>query len=347
MTRFRIIGVDSDAASFPVTQRIVAAHPEAEVRTGAWPPGETFGVAAKSVLRLRRHRGSFLKSWRTGPGSLDANRFYLAQGIGCLADCAYCFLQSYHADMVPTYRVNLEEMRAEVLARFTSGMGGHVLAGELVDSLFLDGATGLSRIMHELARSRPGIVVELRTKDAGVETLREVSPLPNLVVAWTMSPETVVQRYEEGTASFEERLAAARRVASWGHPVGLRFDPVIRVPAWREEYGSLMERIAAVLDLDRLEKIVLGLLRFSPSLPACVMRRRGRSALFVDEFVRCHDGKMRYVKFVRVEMLSFLLEKAMSCFPGIPIELAMETPEVHDLVRRQTGEGILSECCVQ
>lgn len=323
--------VDDDIADHGVTERILALFPETDVRPSSSSNGAD-GLDPKRVLRLTRHKGAFLKPWRTGPGEVSPSRFYLVQGVGCPWDCDYCFLQSYHPEGVPRFHVNLEDLRAELLEKLPADRLATVHAGELTDALFLDRATGLSGILHEVAAERPNVVFELRTKSDDVSAPAELSPLENFQVAWTMSPPDVAEELERGAPSFRERVRAMKRLAFAGHKAGLRFDPVIRVDGWEKRYADMVERISWDVKPGSISGVVVGLLRFSPTLPECVRRRGGNLKIFLDEFVRCADGKMRYFKFFRVEMHRVMIDAVREFLPGVPVAIAGETPEVRELI---------------
>jgi len=337
--------VDDDVADHPVTRRILDLFPEADVCSSGGSDGAD-GLDPKRVLRLSRHKGAFLKQWRTGPGHVSASRFYLVQGVGCPWDCDYCFLQSYHPEGVPRFHVNVEDLRAELLEKLPVEHPATVHAGELTDALFLDRATGLSAILHDVAAERPKVVFELRTKSDDVGTLTKLAPLENFEVAWTMSPPDVADALERGAPSFRRRVRAMKRLALAGHKVGLRFDPVIRVDGWERLYGDMVERISWDVKPASISGVVVGLLRFSPALPECVRRRGGNVRIFLDEFVRCADGKMRYLKFFRVEMCRVMIEAIGEFLPGVPVAVAGETPEVRELLETRLPKGAtVGECC--
>ena len=48
-------------------------------------------------------------------------------------------------------------------------------------------------------------------------------------------------RFEGGTARLPDRVAALRRLAPAGYPVGLTIAPIMPVPDWRAEYGDLLD----------------------------------------------------------------------------------------------------------
>lgn len=337
--------VDDDVAEHPVTRRIVGLFPDADVRSSGCRQGAD-GTDPKRVLRLARHKGAFLKQWRTGPGEVSASRFYLAQGVGCPWDCEYCFLQSYHLEGVPRFHVNVEDLRAELLEKLPVDGPATVHVGELTDATFLDRATGLSAILHDVAAERANVTFELRTKSDDVSALAKLAPLENFQVAWTMSPPDVAEEIERGAPSIGRRVRAVKRMVYAGHKVGLRFDPVIRVDGWERRYEDMVERISRDVTPASISGVGVGLLRFSPALPECVRRRHGLRKIFLEEFVRCADGKMRYFKFFRVQMFRVMIEAIGEFLPGAPVAIAGETPEVRELLRaRIPEEAAVGECC--
>jgi len=66
-------------------------------------------------------------------------------------------------------------------------------------------------------------------------------------VRFSVNALSVTRRFEGGTAALSERLAALRRCAQAGFPVGLTIAPVMPVQGWREEYAGLLRDAAAAL----------------------------------------------------------------------------------------------------
>ena len=77
-------------------------------------------------------------------------------------------------------------------------------------------------------------------------------------------------RFEGGTAPVAARLAALRRMAGRGYPVGLTIAPIIAAPGWEQAYSGLIAAAAAALgdvaDLDLTVELITH--RFTPGSKA-------------------------------------------------------------------------------
>jgi hypothetical protein len=130
--------------------------------------------------------------------------------------------------------VNLEDYRADVEEKLKEGPM-YVCASYDTDLLAMNGLTGHADFWKELAALHPDLLVELRTK-AAVEIKDNIS---NVIYAFTLSPEEVVSRYEKNTAPLKARISAAASAIENGSKVRLCFDPVIKIPGWKDAYKKL------------------------------------------------------------------------------------------------------------
>jgi spore photoproduct lyase len=143
-----------------------------------------------------------------------------------------------------------------------------------------------------------------------------------------MNPQPVIDLEEHDTASFSERLAAARRCQDAGYRLGFHFDPMIEYEGWQADYQAMLEAIFAIVDWRRLSWLSLGVLRETPGLKRTMRRRYPQSQLLTGEQVLCPDGKMRYFQPLRVEMYRKMVEWIRRQAPTVKIYLCMESREV-------------------
>ena len=324
--------VERAAVAHPLTRAILASMPDRVVVaiddhrqvTVDGKDRDEVVRRSKRQLALAVNRGAFVKSF--GQGECDAGQDYLiAHGANCPFDCEYCFLQGYFESAVPTVYVNVAELceELETHLREHEARRPRYHAGEFCDALVFDRSTGLTRRLAPLFRRHPGATLELRTKTA-IGPPEGLVPVQNMIVSWTMTPDSIADRLERGAPPTVERIQAASWWQEAGFSVGIRLDPIVRVPGWEAEYLGLVGELAAQLDAAAIESIMLGCLRFSPRL-AKVARARGRGEIFTDELVPGADGKMRYFRPLREEVYRRIAQMAHHRLPGVPVDLCMES----------------------
>ncbi len=284
--------------------------------------------SAKRRLVIANKRGTFVKEFPAAPGVRSPAWHYLTAVLGCQADCRYCFLQGYHRAGTPIVFADRGGMLEEIARKSRELSGVYFYYGELSDALMLEGVAGLVEPLVDLFGRLPDARLELRTKSAKVDGLTAVKPAPNVSVAWTFSPLSIQERFEQGSAEPHDRIEAARCVQEAGYRVGIRFDPIILFHGWRTQYAELIGQIFSAIDPRGIDFVQMGCLRFAPQLKATVVERFGCSAPFDGEFVVCADGKLRYPRPVRSAAYAHIGALIASAAPGLSLSLCMETPAV-------------------
>ncbi len=299
---------------------------------------ERMGVKeAKSVLVVARRSGGFVKEFPVS-GTRGASKWhYFIPAMGCPADCRYCFLQSYHRSGAPVVFADCDSMLAEIETKSRQLGGGYFYGGELCDDLMLEQYLEMAPRLFELFATLPAATLELRTKSADVSSILSREVPGNVIVSWTFSPQSVVERYEPGTASQAERIQAARAVQNAGVRVGIRLDPVILEEGWREAYEGLIGELASALEPKLVESVHIGCLRFTAGLKSVVTARFGPGAPFSDEFVLCGDGKYRYPRPLRVSAYSAIDAMVRRWSPEIKVSLCMESDAIAGEYRALVG----------
>lgn len=314
--------VEKRCESAPLVQEIVEAYPEipCEYDCGAARRGARFGTWA-----LRYHKGRFLKPC---PGT----RNYLCCGyqvlnwvLGCPFQCVYCILQEYLGDHGITLFVNLDDAFKEI--RGSSSAGDRIVrigTGELADSLALETRISLSARLVRFFRDLPGVVLELKTKSGNVDALQGLAHGGHTIISWSVNPPSVIQEAERGTTSLKTRLEAARKCQESGYPIGIHFDPMIWTEDWQDEYHELVRTVLRTLDPARIIWISMGALRYPPSLHS----RLVSSGFGLGELVPGLDGKLRYLRPIRVQMFRSMVKWIREYGGDIFLYLCMESPEI-------------------
>lgn len=296
---------------------------------------DAFGTG-KRRLYFTRQRSTFLEHCPAGtPGLVCCNYLVVSLISNCPMDCSYCFLQEYLANN-PLLKVftNVDDLLGEVAKavdrqpwrQFRIG------TGELSDSLALDHLLGFSADLVPFFAARKNVLLELKTKSNCIEGLLAHDPKDRVVVSWSITPPDIINAEEHKTASFAERLAAARRVQEAGYKLGFHFDPLIEYPRWEEGYRDTIARVFSEIDPRRVAWVSLGSLRLTPALRATVRRRFPQTRLLSGEQVLCADGKWRTFQALRVKMYRAVTSWLKEAAPTVPSYMCMETAPVWEKV---------------
>jgi|WetSurMetagenome_2_1015567.scaffolds.fasta_scaffold00264_18 spore photoproduct lyase len=275
--------------------------------------------------------------WKPCPGTTQG---YLCCGYqiltpltGCGMYCRYCVLQSYLENPAQVVFDNISDLESEVRNKL-NGRDGVVRfgTGEFADSLYLEERLGFSRKTAAVLEPYPNVLVEFKTKSATVDCLAAIKNPRKVVIGFSVNTPRMIAQFERGTATLNERIAAARRCLDAGFWVAFHFDPILWYPEWKREYLDVVERIFdAVSDTSRIAWWSLGGFRSPPALKALLKETNEHLPLFaMGELVQGEDGKIRYFRPVRVEFYSAIREAVEKRDPNIPLYLCMESPEVWD-----------------
>jgi spore photoproduct lyase len=363
--RIRRILVEEQARDYEMTRRILARLPgvavevipnrrdlgkeAGELRSPGLPlnispnfrASSRWWAAAKSTLILAVQKGPF---WRPCPGTQDyicCGYQVLQVALNCPFDCRYCILQAYLNIPGLVVFVNIEDLAAELAARFSESAGQvwRLGTGEFGDSLALDGLMGLNERLIPAVCRHPRAVLEIKTKWHRLEHLLSLGPNPQVIFAWSLNPAQVVREAEAGAASLAARLQAAKQAVAAGFRVAFHFDPLIYSPGWEESYRHTVALLGEAIPPRAIAWISLGALRFLPPLRQIILRRFPRGAIAAQEMVRAPDGKFRYFIGRRIDLYGRMREWLGEAAPGAFVYLCMESPRVWQAVFGFSPEG--------
>ena len=235
--RFTHVYVEERAEEYPLTQKILEKlHGADVIKIRHYK--DVFDRKRQNAPLQKEHQALIIavrdgsRIFKGAPvcQSMGQKNFYYASSMmNCPFDCEYCYLKGMYPSSNMVVFVNLEDYRKDVEEKLKEGPV-YVCASYDTDLLALNGLTGHADFWKDMARTHDDLLVELRTK-AAVDVTDNIS---NVIYAFTLSPVEVVERYERHTASVDARISAASRAVENGAKVRLCFDPVIRIPEWKD-----------------------------------------------------------------------------------------------------------------
>jgi spore photoproduct lyase len=180
------------------------------------------------------------------PPSADY-QFHLAQG--CPAHCQYCYLAgSLGGPPLTRVYANLPDILENLKRYKEAGKVTTFEASCYTDPLALEHLTGSLSETITFFGQQEDMHLRWVSKFDNVEPLLALAHNGHTRARLSMNALPISQRLEGGTASLEARLAALRKLAQRGYPVGIVLAPIMPIENWREHYTHLFQRIAATLN---------------------------------------------------------------------------------------------------
>lgn len=274
---------------------------------------QSFGAqsSAKKLI-LARKEGKFLHEGSQYSDGFGHEQFFYASSVmGCLYDCDYCYLQGLYPSANTVLFVNLEDAFAQLLPHL--GCKTLVATSYDTDTLAIESLTHQTRLWLEFAAKQDNLHLEIRTKSANIKALKNISPNERVTLAWTLSPQEIIERYEHATPSLEKRLGAVSEAIALGWKVRLCIDPVIHTDQFDTLYPNLIETIFTTLDPEAIEQLTLGSFRMSQSHLRSLKKLRRSDVAFYPYAV--HNEMATYPEKIETQILETLLAKATNYLP--------------------------------
>ncbi len=239
-------------------------------------------------------------------------QFHLAQG--CPAHCQYCYLAgSLSGPPVTKVYANLPEildgLRTYVgTGKVTSASRDRAHEGTTFEASCYTDPLGIEHLTGALAESvrffgQWDEAVQLRwtTKFDGVGPLVSLRHNGRTRVRFSLNAAGVSRGFEGGTASVTQRVAALRRMAIAGYPVGLTIAPIMPIEGWEAEYRALLTNVAEALNgvthLDLTVELITH--RFTPGSKEVLLSWYPKTTLDLQEETRTQKrnkfGGFKYV----------------------------------------------------
>ncbi|MCL5289900.1 MAG: spore photoproduct lyase [Eubacteriales bacterium] len=177
--------------------------------------------------------------------------YQLPLATSCPGRCEYCYLMTNLGEK-PYVRVyvNIDEVLAAAK--------GYIEKRKPEITIFEGAATSdpvpvelytgaLKRAVEFFGREDCGRF-RFVTKFTDVDSLLGVEHNGKTRFRFSINTESVIKKYEHATPVLSARLAAAKKVAGSGYPLGFLVAPIIATGGWQSDYRELFEKMARVLN---------------------------------------------------------------------------------------------------
>lgn len=251
-----------------------------------------------------------------GYGIGGKHNYYFSHMLNCVYDCRYCFLQGMYRSANYVIFVNFNDFKQAILDTADKHPGEETwfYSGYDCDSLAYEPMTGFAQTFLPVFDGHTSAWLELRTKSTQIRNLLDHEAIPNVVVAYSFTPEEISQQYEQGVPSVEKRIEAMAKLQDKGWKLGLRFDPMIYHPDYQQQYTELFARIFARIDKASVHSVSLGAFRIPKAFYQNVTQLYPDNALFAHNMENT-AGMMSYPLHIERDMLSFCHQQLLEHIP--------------------------------
>lgn len=318
---------ESEALSYPLAQELLSALAgrgsrviEIEHYMDLFGRAHQSFMAQKNApaLILAVKHGNFIYPGPPVCQSFGNTHFYYTSfAMNCPFDCEYCFLQGMYPSANLVVFVNPDDYFAE-LTKLLEKHPVYLCVSYDTDLLALESLTGLTRRYFSFAAEQPLLTTEIRTKSAvSVSTLAKGLPVDarsRIIMAYTLSPDDVISRFEHRTPPLSARLSAIRAAQEAGFVIRLCFDPLLAVPDFKTVYGEFIAQVREALHDIPVQDASIGVFRISDGYLKQMRKNRPDSALLQYPFLNdnhvCSYGARgkEMVSFVKEALAGFLEE---------------------------------------
>lgn len=205
-----------------------------------------------------------------------------------------------------------------------------ISVAEFTDLIAFDHICGYSNVIMDQIARVPDIEFTVRTKSAYVDEMVKYDGDDRVTVAINFNTPYVIERYEEGTSSLDDRILAAQKIqAARGFRLGVVIEPVIKYHGYEKDYVELARKIIKSLDPNRISDVAVSSVRYSGRLEARVKRNFPATDLFDDSqglLPVVKKDRRRYPLEERVHIYQLIFNEFRSHSKAY-LRLGAETPE--------------------
>jgi len=319
---FSHIYVEEEAFDFPITREILSKFEKSRIisiynyKEVFARPRQNYNLQKKAVkLILAVKKGQFLFGGPEVCHNFGFENFYYTSPIlNCPYNCSYCFLKGMYPSSNMVIFVNIEDFFKEIEKLLKEKKKLYIAASYETDLLALERIVPYTRFFIDFSRKKEDLLIEIRTKSANFNAVKDVLPSENIILSWTLSTEKIASKYEKNAPDIKKRIKSIKEAQERGYKIRICFDPLIFYEDFEKDFKHLTENVFNNIDPERVYDIGLGVFRI-PSDYLKNIRARG----IYDEifYYPYEEGNKVYSveKNIKDKMLDFSIKELSKFLP--------------------------------
>nr|WP_301553654.1 spore photoproduct lyase [Desulfuribacillus alkaliarsenatis] len=257
--------------------------------------------------------------------------YQFSMSTGCIGSCHYCYLQTTMGKK-PYIRVYVNtdeildninqhiEKRAPRLTFFEAASSS--------DPVGVEHLTGsLKKAINFFAKSKYGRL-RVVTKFAHINSLLKLEHNDHTRFRFSLNSSYVIRNFEQMTATLDERIEAAEKIASAGYPLGFILAPIMHYEGWQDDYEDMFNKLKRRLDPSSIKDLTFELIqyRFTKAAKKVILERFPNTKLDMNEETRKYKwgkygrGKWLYHNEQAAELDAFMRSQIQNKFPTARVQ---------------------------
>lgn len=238
-----------------------------------------------SLILAKKLNNLILKTPKNFTIGFD-NNFYFSHMLNCIYDCKYCYLQGMLNSANYLIFVNYEDFLNSIKKQINSNKKKTCFfSGYDCDSLAMESITNFLDYFIPHFKNLSNGILEIRSKSINIDILKNYKPLPNVIPAFSLNPDFIINDYEDKTPKLLERLKSMKKLQDLGWDIGIRFDPIIWLGK-ENKYKKFFCNVFEYISLGKIHSVTLGGFRMPPSYIKKISKIRPN-----DYFIQMENSK--------------------------------------------------------
>lgn len=243
----------------------------------------------------------------------------------CLYGCSYCTIQTFYEKDI-LFQKNIK-MKLDQIAidpdRFY-----HFGTGQSSDSLAWGDRHGILEAHCQFAAEHPNILMEFKTKSKNIKFFIENDIPKNVVCSWSLNTPVIIENEEHFTASLDERLRAARRLADSGTKVAFHFHPLVWHSGWREGYQRIVDQLIKSYNPEEVLFVSIGSITLIKPVIQKIRDLGNPTKTLQMQLVLDPHGKLTYPDNIKIAMFKHLYKAFEPWLDKVFFYLCMEKASI-------------------
>ena len=293
---FSHIYIESKAEGFNLTKKCIRNFPKAKIieisdyKSIFNRPQQDFQTQKQSmklILAIKKPPYIYKGTDILQDGGYK-NFYYNTPMLNCLYNCSYCFLQGMYSSANIVVFVNEIDMqdavKNEIVKRVHKDQPLMLSISYNTDLMAFENILPITKNWIQFAKLNLDLNLEIRTKSGLYHSIKDIESSDQIVLAWTLSPDKVVRKYELNTPPLSKRISAIKSALKDGWKVRLCFDPILYYNNWENDYLELFNKVKSSLNLDQVLDITVGTFRMSNDYFNRIRKSKPNSGLFYQNY---------------------------------------------------------------